>query len=173
MPPNGQEQNAVQFIILEKELSEQLAQARLLVQKLEEQAVSDGRTLGDEERKMAQQILNAPANQLIPIESPKLRFFLNHIPQEDWDRFRALAKDSEGGNVDQAEVGYFTGLYHEFCAQYDKWIREWMEELDPDTITALNDALENKEDPSAIETIQRITESLILRLEQQIDRTEE
>ncbi len=173
MPPTGEEQNHVQYAMLENELAAQMADAELFVRTLEDRAKEEGRVLTGDERNLAQKILNAPAERVIPMESAKLRSFLNHIEPKEWARFNTLAAAVAEDREDEAEVAYFVDLYHNFCAEYDEWVKSWIGTLDPDTLTALSDALADKDNPEALVTVQHITESLVLRRERQIDRIEE
>ena len=173
MPPTGEEQNQVQYALLEKKLASQIADAELFVQMMEDRAEIEHRLLNESERNLAQEILNAPATRVILLESAKLRSFLNHIPQEEWSRFNALAALLAQGKKNDAELNHFVEEYHQFCDDYDKWVTEWVATLDPDTLTALSDALADKDNPKALETIQRITESLVARREEELNPAEE
>lgn len=173
MPPSGEEQNQVQYALLEKKLASQIADAELFVQMMEDRAEIEHRVLNEGERNLAQEIMNAPAERIIRLESAKLRSYLNHIPQEEWDRFNALAALLAEGKKDDAELNYFIGQYHKFCDDYEKWVADWVATLDPDTLTALSDALADKDNPRALETIQRITETLVARREEEMHSTVE
>lgn len=163
MPPPNAENTIMAFqrAALSEEAS-RLAEAILAVRNIRARTQNEESVFTDDERVILE---NLPMFAAIAKDGALLRYFINHeISVDEWEAMRVAVH--AGDNKTLADI---LKRYGEFRSQFESWVAH----LDQDAVTALADALEHINDPTAFERAQGITEKFVEFLNREKHRTVE
>jgi hypothetical protein len=139
MPPKDEEILTVQQELFSRKLAEDLASIMLRAKNDEERARSEGRTFTSAEERIA--LLSSAAEYAVIAElGPLFRYWVNHLPENDWNDFRAAASEHDEQSLGKIMSG-FMGFRQTFI--------DAVSHADPDAYSALVDDLEKANDPEA------------------------